>query len=350
MQEIFQCPVCSADDWSTVETFVYDIRDHHPGGRWYDNEYVQLRRRILFDIWLPRCAHVEVTSRYCDRCGFMCYGPRPDASDARAKYAFLSKTEVHIGGQCDTSDEALLLDRKRAMRVYGAIRKTTSLAKKTILDVGGGNGKLMYPFLQAQCRCYVVDYNAHPIPGVERLGNTVGDISEEMRFDVLICSHVLEHVAEPVGFLTDLWPFLKPGGKAYFEVPLEIWHNIPIDAEPVTHINFFTGHSFTNALHQARFRVVRHACGLGSYDRRRLQIVWAVAERASSDDHFELLPRSSDATRRLINPSPWTIIRKVLFVDLRIERSLNPVFRLITRMLNRAVRMLGSTADSRGST
>jgi SAM-dependent methyltransferase len=272
MQKTFRCPICRADDWNKARTYTYDGRDHRPGGRWYDNAYVRLRRKILFDIWLPGCDLIVLTSQYCARCGFMCYTPRPDVSDLEEKYASLSRTEVNVGGQHDISDEALRLDRKRAMRIHREIGKTFPLAGKTVLDVGGGNGKLLDFFLKVKCRCFLVDYNRYPKPGIERLGNTVNDIPNGVEFDVLICSHVLEHVPNPMEFLADLRLHLKPDGKAYFEVPLQIWYGIPIEAEPVTHINFFTDRSFLNMLHCARFHVVRYGCGPGSYERYRMQI------------------------------------------------------------------------------
>ena len=190
--------------------------------------------------------------------------------------------------------------------------------------------------MQAKCKYCLVDYNTHTVPGVERLGKTVADIAKNTQFDVLICNHVLEHVAEPVGFLKELWPFLKPEGKAYFEVPLQIWRDIPIQ-QPAEHINFFTCHSLANALHQAGFHLLRRGSLLGSYGGKRLQVAWAVAERGK--EKCQLLAHSVDATGKLVHPGPLKRIWKVLAIDVRVSRSLKPVFSLISRAFKKAMRI-----------
>lgn len=332
MQNRFACPICAANNWTTIRTYTYDILDHQPGGRFHNNEYLKLRRQVLFDLWLPQHSYIEITARYCGQCGFVCYAPRPDAVDLFNKYEFLTETEIIVGGQQSASDKALLMDRKRSMRVYREIKKTIPLVNKTVLDVGGGDGKLMLPFLNYQNDCYIVDYNRHPLPKVNRLGDSVEDISDEMQFDVIVCSHVLEHIADPVEFLQKTERLLKPKGKAYFEVPLEIWRGIPIDAEPVTHINFFTKHSLANALHQARFRCIRLRSGIGSYGRYRLHVIRVVAESVSNGGTLGISKNSVDFTRKLVVPGPFQKIRRELFVSVLRERSLRAVFRRVRRI------------------
>ena len=110
------------------------------------------------------------------------------------------------------------------------------------LDFGGGDGKLLAPFVDAGHDCYLVDYNTEPLPGVKKLADTLDGVDDT--FDAIICSHVLEHVADPLGTLRDLRARLRPGGRIYAEVPSEVWRGIPIERDPVTHVNFFTVASF----------------------------------------------------------------------------------------------------------
>ncbi|OGO07466.1 MAG: hypothetical protein A2Y92_01725 [Chloroflexi bacterium RBG_13_57_8] len=39
-------------------------------------------------------------------------------------------------------------------------------------------------------------------------------------FDVIICSHVLEHVPDDIRAITELYRMLKPGGRAFLQVPV----------------------------------------------------------------------------------------------------------------------------------
>nr|VFJ68508.1 MAG: Methyltransferase domain-containing protein [Candidatus Kentron sp. FM]VFJ71901.1 MAG: Methyltransferase domain-containing protein [Candidatus Kentron sp. FM]VFK10579.1 MAG: Methyltransferase domain-containing protein [Candidatus Kentron sp. FM] len=50
-------------------------------------------------------------------------------------------------------------------------------------------------------------------------GATERDLSPGERFDFIVCSHVIEHVADPVGVLATLSGHLSDGGLMYVEVP-----------------------------------------------------------------------------------------------------------------------------------
>jgi SAM-dependent methyltransferase len=83
---------------------------------------------------------------------------------------------------------------------------------------------------------------------------------EKDYFDVLLLSHVLEHLRDPAGALNNLLPFLKPGGAAVIAVPnmahwRERWRFVkgdwsreetgPMDR---THLNFWSFHTATDVL------------------------------------------------------------------------------------------------------
>ena len=57
-----------------------------------------------------------------------------------------------------------------------------------------------------------------------------------MKFDILIFSHVLEHVADPLGFLTLFTNKLNNGGQVFIEIPCMDWKHKNLD-EP--HLLFF---------------------------------------------------------------------------------------------------------------
>ena len=77
-----------------------------------------------------------------------------------------------------------------------------------------------------------------PIKGAKKLGNNINDARIEKKFDIVICSHVLEHVSDLSNLVTKLKKQLKSNGIIYAEVPQEIWAGLRIDADPVTHVNF----------------------------------------------------------------------------------------------------------------
>ncbi len=75
-------------------------------------------------------------------------------------------------------------------------------------------------------------------------------------FDLIVCSHVFEHIADPVQDAANLLSLLRPEGRIYIEVPCELWSSPPTPREPATHINYFSANSLRAALFTAGFGTV----------------------------------------------------------------------------------------------
>ena len=60
--------------------------------------------------------------------------------------------------------------------------------------------------------------------------------AKEEPFDVIVMSHVLEHVSSPIQFISEATQNLRKGGALFIEVPCRDWEHKPID-EP--HLLFF---------------------------------------------------------------------------------------------------------------
>jgi hypothetical protein len=115
---------------------------------------------------------------------------------------------------------------------------------------------------------------------------------------------VLEHVTDPVGFAQQALQRLAPGGHAYFEIPLEIWRTVPIDPDPVTHINFFHRRTLCHALRRAGYEICQSRTMGGTYAQWRLPVAWAVVRAADRVSTQHTDERAAALTRRLIDP-PW---------------------------------------------
>ena len=82
-------------------------------------------------------------------------------------------------------------------------------------------------------------------------GSNLKDLSGQVAFDLVICSHVLEHLANPLDTLKELIGAVKSDGFIYIEVPNEIWGTPPPSIDPVTHINFFSPDSLRVLMERA---------------------------------------------------------------------------------------------------
>ncbi|HEV7319986.1 MAG TPA: methyltransferase domain-containing protein [Ensifer sp.] len=72
-------------------------------------------------------------------------------------------------------------------------------------------------------------------------------------FEAVMCHFVVEHVADPVGFMRDVHNLLRPGGTFLFSVP-DVAGN-PGDMAVADHLNHFSQASIVHALTSAGFEV-----------------------------------------------------------------------------------------------
>ena len=112
-------------------------------------------------------------------------------------------------------------ERRRAQLMF-----LTDDRPATLLDVGCGDGSFLKTMSDRGWTVTGIDFDAAAIRGIrERLGveahvATARSMAAEGRkFDVITASHVIEHVADPVGFLADCARLLKPGGRVIVKTP-----------------------------------------------------------------------------------------------------------------------------------
>lgn len=340
MLENFECQVCGSKQWQILERFLFYKTDHehpvrstwplllrklkilgrrivfarpylHPVRCRVLNDYQIKRRQVLFDVWFRGSDAISLQSIFCSICGFATYSPRPEVEDVAAKYNYLRTVDPDIGGESGHDEYSRMLDSERAHRIF---RLTTSYLQSRplrILDYGGGNGKLMRPFLDAGHDCYLVDYSERQIPDVKKIGNDINDMSAPWCFDLILCCHVLEHVSNLSDLVAILRSHLCRDGILYAEVPHEIWAGICIDADPVTHINFFTTNSLSRLISGAGMSVVERNREISNYGKSHLEVIWVVAEAVggSKPETFE------NDIRDALFPRRWSSLKKVLSIN-----------------------------------
>jgi SAM-dependent methyltransferase len=211
--------------------------------------YNAMRFKVLFEKWFPNQTEVELSSIYCVRCGLAIYQPRPEPADLNAKYRYLAELGQDYSKVAPYNSPTEI---ERSTLIYEYLSKRIRLRDvEDVLDYGGGDGRLMQAFVKAGKTCFNLDYSSSCIPSVRKLGDTLDDVGQDQKFDLIVCSHVIEHVAEPLSVIRRLAEHLKSGCWLYVEVPMEIWKAAPLQHEPVTHINFFTPSSLWNLLYLA---------------------------------------------------------------------------------------------------
>ncbi len=91
-------------------------------------------------------------------------------------------------------------------------------------------------------------------------------------FDAVLCSHSLEHHAEPLRSLESFRRFVKPGGMLILALPVEIRLGPALEADWDRHFYAWTFQTITNLLRHAGWAPFHQSMVYGSFILRTLGV------------------------------------------------------------------------------
>jgi SAM-dependent methyltransferase len=208
----------------------------------------------------------------CVECGLVQVVPRPDPRVLADYYARDYRSGPRFGA--DVADASRfprdnLFYFNRGQSIARLVSPFLKKEAPQILDVGAGYGHVLYGFgeLYPRGTRSAVEFSDVCAEHLKSVGVQVHTrpVEEvlpglERKFDLVILSHVLEHLLEPGAALRLIRASLVPGGVLYIEVP-----NIPPESllryadhrwaprfdEP--HISFFSVPTLRRLMHSAGF-------------------------------------------------------------------------------------------------
>ena len=198
----------------------------------------------------------------CRTCGFVQQSTYYDEQTLRL---FYEQYYPRIYGRGTPADLHALQRRSRGNRVYDFIHKR--LTPRRVLEVGCSAGGVLISFHEGGSSVFGVDLDPECVAYAQSLGmeaavGSVDAVPSGETFDLIILSHVLEHVTEPKTFLANVAAKLSDDGTLYIEVPslesirngacghdlLRYWQN--------AHVSHFTMKTLANVCAQVGLRNV----------------------------------------------------------------------------------------------
>jgi SAM-dependent methyltransferase len=181
-----------------------------------------------------------------------------------------------------------------AQGLVDSLKRTKPFAKGRLLDVGCGCKPYepLYSAVNQHIGVDVpIDLSANKEP---KRADVYADISKGLPFksncfDTVLCTEVLEHIAEPLALMNEMGRVLKPGGHLLLTAP-QVWglHEEPFD------FYRYTRYGLAHLAHKSRLEVV-YISARGGH--------WAmVGQRTSSFLHYTYAHGRSLFVKFMIRP------------------------------------------------
>lgn len=178
----------------------------------------------------------------CRSCGLTFASPMPSDQDlqnynSRYYESAYGGQAVHKTARAYFSAIALL----RITHLQSFLSKH-NVKVSSILELGPGTGYFARHWLQSAplSSYYAIETDSSCHASLKALGVQLREVSDEtvnaQQYDLVIMSHVLEHVPNPQAFLTQTTRNLRKGGALFIEVPCRDFEHKKLD-EP--HLLFF---------------------------------------------------------------------------------------------------------------
>jgi SAM-dependent methyltransferase len=254
-------------------------------------------RNRIFD---RRTFHGEgITYRICSHCGLVFQSPRKSGEELAAFYE-QEYRQLYQGGEGpNPKDLAVQTGRAEALLLFAG-SKLAGVSRH--LDIGCSAGLLLQHVQKTyNCESAGIEpgraYREYAIQQGLRVVATLEDLKAcgEKEFDLISLAHVLEHIPDPVAYLSSLREdLLAKEGRLLLEVPNLYAH----DSFETAHLVAFSPHTLTQTLEKAGFEI--HVFQLHGLPRSRLIPLYltVLALPAHGNGDFKVHPERGVRIKR----------------------------------------------------
>ena len=163
------------------------------------------------------------------------------------------------------------------------IERDGPLQGKAALDVGADMGKLLDLLRERGCITAYMEDSEAACQHLRSHGRhrEIGEALEGEHFDLLVLSQVLEHIADPIGYMRMMREHLASDGRVFIEVPCHsLWDGSEYGFS-FEHVNYFSPSTLSLALRASGFGVTKlEICSDPRYFDGKVKIIRALAQPA----------------------------------------------------------------------
>lgn len=196
----------------------------------------------------------------CKNCGTIQVRPRPDEKETLAYYT--DKT-YRVEKPVDNDAVHLKLLR-RGERILTELKKHNYVIS-SVLEIGCGIGSILQPFKENGSKILGYELNAEEVEygkakGLNLIIGTIDDVPKGKKFDVIIYSHLIEHLVYPLKEIAKIYNILEDNGALVVLLPS--FYNMKPSRYKMNniivypHLQYFTLTTLTNLLAHGKFKCI----------------------------------------------------------------------------------------------
>lgn len=185
------------------------------------------------------------------------------------------------GGAATFEERALSVARQRSARLWAQLRPHLPAVDRPlrVLDVGGGIGQAVTAFAELGHTVDILDLSAAtPLdPRMRVVSGHLSEFSSPKPYDLVLMSHVLEHVWSPMQDLGHALRLLDRAGVLFVEVPFELYTPLVLHklGDPC-HVGYFSLRTLRAFLTGAGFEPRHVGRHVGLYNTRQVMVLRAI--------------------------------------------------------------------------
>ena len=174
----------------------------------------------------------------CNDCKVHYLYPRLDKNEEKKFYAsefesFMEQRSGKIGGW-DKANKHIEANKSTYNRRYKYLKTYLKNGPKSILEFGCSSGFMLFPMINDGHLCEGIEPSGVFNEFLRQKGVSVFDSLESLKlnkpskkYDLIFHFFVLEHIVDPLPFLSDQLSLLNPGGKIILKFQMHQIHYIP---------------------------------------------------------------------------------------------------------------------------